>query len=63
MQCIQKTNDLIVNKINLIVDLDDVEHATGTSIYEPRCEKTGLGFPTRSDTNRAVQSQKMASQA
>ena len=32
-------------------------------IYEPRYEKTGLrpsGFPTRSDTNRAVQPQKMA---
>ena len=30
-------------------------------LYEPRCEKTGLrGFPTRSDTNRAVQPQKMA---
>ena len=28
--------------------------------YEPRCEKTGPGFPTRSDTNRAVQPQKMA---
>ena len=28
--------------------------------YEPRCEKTGPGFPTRSDTNRAVQQQKMA---
>ena len=29
--------------------------------YEPRSEKTGLrGFPTRSDTNRAVQPQKMA---
>ena len=27
----------------------------------PRCEKTGLqGFPTRSDTNRAVHPQKMA---
>ena len=31
-------------------------------LYEPRCEKMGLsGFPTRSHTNRAVQSQKMAS--
>ena len=30
-------------------------------LYEPRCEKTGLrGFPTRFDTNRAVQPQKMA---
>ena len=30
-------------------------------INEPRCEKNGLsGFPTRSDTNRAVQPQKMA---
>ena len=29
-------------------------------IYEPRCEKTGLRVPTRSDTSRAVQSQKMA---
>ena len=29
--------------------------------YEPRCVKTGLwGFPNRSDTNRTVQSQKMA---
>ena len=30
--------------------------------YERRCEKTGQssGFPTRSDTNRAVQPQKMA---
>ena len=28
--------------------------------YEPRSEKTGLrGFPTRSDTNQAVQPQKM----
>ena len=28
---------------------------------EPRCEKKGLrGFPTRSDTNRAVQLQKMS---
>ena len=28
--------------------------------YEPGCETTGfLGFQTRSDTNRAVQSQKM----
>ena len=27
---------------------------------ESRCEKTGLpGFPTRANTNRAVQSQKM----
>ena len=31
------------------------------STNEPRCEKTGLrGFLTRSDTNQAVQSQKMA---
>ena len=31
------------------------------SIYEPRCEKKqSLGFPTRSDKNRAVQPQKMA---
>ena len=32
------------------------------SIYEPRCKKTGLikGFPTWSDTNRAVQSLNMA---
>ena len=41
------------------------------AIYEPRCEKTGLrrgggggggggGVPTRSDTNQAVQPQKMA---
>ena len=31
------------------------------SSNEPRCEKTGLqGFPTMSDTNRSVQSQKMA---
>ena len=30
-------------------------------LYEPRCEKTSLrGFPTRSDTNRAVQPQKIA---
>ena len=30
-------------------------------IVEPRCEKTGLrGFPTRSDTNQAIQPQKMA---
>ena len=30
-------------------------------IYEPRREKPGLrGFPTRSDTNRPVQSQKQA---
>ena len=30
-------------------------------IYEPRCEKTrSSGFSTRSDTNRAVQPQKMA---
>ena len=29
--------------------------------YEPHSEKTGLrGFPTRSDTNGAVQPQKMA---
>ena len=29
--------------------------------FEPRSEKTGLrGFPTRSDTNQAVQPQKMA---
>ena len=33
----------------------------GISLYEPRSEKTGLrGIPTRSDTNRAVQPQKMA---
>ena len=30
-------------------------------LQEPRCEKTGLwGFPTRSDTNQAVQSQRTA---
>ena len=30
-------------------------------LYDPRCEKTGFwGFLTCSDTNRAVQSQKMA---
>ena len=30
-------------------------------LNEPRCEKTGLrGFPTRSDTIRVVQPQKMA---
>ena len=30
-------------------------------VFEPRCEKTGLrGFPTKSDTNRVVQPQKMA---
>ena len=29
--------------------------------HEPRCEENrSSGFPTRSDTNRAVQSQKMA---
>ena len=29
-------------------------------LFEPRCEKTGLrGVPTRSDTNRAVQQQKL----
>ena len=34
---------------------------TGSATYEPRGEKTGLrGFPIRSDTNRAVQSKKMA---
>ena len=27
--------------------------------YEPRREKLSSGYPTRSDTNRAVQSQKM----
>ena len=32
----------------------------GHHSYEPRSEKTGLsGFPTRSDINRVVQSQKM----
>ena len=37
-----------------------VKEITPTCI-EPRCEKTGLwGFPTRSDTNRAVQLQKIA---
>ena len=31
------------------------------TLYEPRCEKTGSsGFPTRPDTNQAVQPQKMA---
>ena len=29
-------------------------------IYEQCCEKPVLGFPTMSDTNRAVQPQKMA---
>ena len=29
-------------------------------IYEPYSERTGFGVPTRSDTNRAVQLQKMA---
>ena len=29
-------------------------------LYQPRCEKTGLRFPTRSDINRAKQPQKMA---
>ena len=34
---------------------------TDLTVKEPRCEKTGLwGVPTRSDTNRAVQPQKMA---
>ena len=28
--------------------------------YEPRCENQSSGFPTRSDTNWAVQPQKMA---
>ena len=28
--------------------------------YEPRCEKAGLRFLTRSHTNQAVQPQKMA---
>ena len=28
--------------------------------YEPCCENLSSGFPTRSDTNQAVQSQKMA---
>ena len=33
----------------------------GITIYEPRCEKKqSSGFPTRSDTNQAIQSQKMA---
>ena len=32
-----------------------------STFYEPLCEKTGLqGFLTRSDTNQAVQPQKMA---
>ena len=31
-----------------------------TTINEPRSEKTGLGFSTRFDTNRAVQPQKIA---
>ena len=29
-------------------------------MYEPRSEKTGPGFPTRSDTNQPVQPQEMA---
>ena len=29
-------------------------------VNEPRSEKTGQGFPTWSDTNRAVQSEKIA---
>ena len=31
-----------------------------TSLHEPRCENRSSGFPTRSDTNRAVLQQKMA---
>ena len=39
-------------------------HATHSSFYEHskndlHCEKTCLGFPTRADTNGAVQKQKM----
>ena len=40
-------------KIDTISNLD-------TQKYEPRCENRSSGFPTRSDTNRAVQPQKMA---
>ena len=33
----------------------------GQSLFEPRCEKNrSSGFPTRSDTNKAVLPQKMA---
>ena len=31
-----------------------------SSKYEPRCENRSSGFPTRSDTNQAVQPLKMA---
>ena len=35
-------------------------HVVDWVTYEPRSVKTGPGFPTRSDTNRAVQPQNMA---
>ena len=39
----------------------EFDHFVYKSTYEPLCEKAGLlGFLTRSDTNRAVQPQKMA---
>ena len=32
-----------------------IEYVSLLMVFEPHCEKTGLpGFPTRSDTNRAV---------
>ena len=40
---------------------EEVPYIHPNFLIEPRCKKTGLSeFPTRSDTNRAVQPQKMA---
>ena len=64
---------MILNKASSIIDFNKIiiNCLTNCKTYckksevelrnEPRCEKTGLGgFPTRSDTNQAVQPQKMA---
>ena len=53
------TNKLSLTKTKTFTDLTNkIRSCYG--LYEPRCEKTGLGFPTRSDTNRSVLPQKMA---
>ena len=68
MRCITRkpvfcVNDKVRHKPGCAGIEDEISDlgSTGIILYEPHCEKTGLWFfLTRSDTNRAVQPQKMA---
>ena len=50
-----------IRRISLLNEKNAIETGAVTFRFEPRSEKNrSSGFPTWSDTNRAVQSEKMA---